>query len=417
VTDKSGLIKMEFKQKILKNGLTIIGELNDSAKSAAVGFFVKTGSRDENPQINGVSHFLEHMLFKGTEKFSSFEVSAAFDRTGAQFNAFTSEEITTFYAAALPEYIPQITSLWIELMRPALRDDDFNVEKDVIKQEIAMYQDLPDFEASEKCRTLYFDSHPCGQSILGRTESIDNLTAEQMRSYFNSRYVPNNMSLVAAGNFNWQQICSLAEQGCSNWQKIPVSRNTDDYKGSSKTEHIEKPNIAREHICLMSYAVSAQNDRRFAAFLLATVIGDSTGSRLFWELVDKALAEEAATRLGAMDGTGVFQTYIQCSPANVDKVLDTVSRIFSDVAENGITKDELTKAKNKILSALVIKNEVPIGRLFDVGLNWTYLNQYRTITDDLNAIKSVTVNQVCELAKELKITDYTRFSIGPLQKS
>jgi predicted Zn-dependent peptidase len=167
----------------------------------------------------------------------------------------------------------------------------------------------------------------------------------------------------------------------------------------------------------MSHAVSAQDDRRFAAFLLATIIGDSTGSRLFWEIVDKALAEEAVVRLGAMDGTGVFQTYIQCSPQNADKAMDTVSRIFSDVAKNGITEDELAKAKNKILSALVIKNEIPMGRLFDVGLNWLYLNQYRSVADDLDAIKSVTIDQVCQIARELKITDYTRFSIGPSQKS
>jgi predicted Zn-dependent peptidase len=404
---------MEFKQKILSNGLAIIGELNGSAKSAAVGFFVKTGSRDENPQINGVSHFLEHMLFKGTERLNAFEVNAAFDRTGAQFNASTGEETTVFYAAVLPEYLVQITSLWIELLRPALRNDDFNIEKNVIKEEIAMYEDLPDFQVMEKCRTLYFNTHPCGYSVLGSVESINNLAAEQMRAYFNSRYVPNNMSLVVAGNFNWDQICTLAEKDCSKWQKKEIGRNTNDYAGDKKIERIEKPNIAREHICLMSRAVSAQDERRFAAFLLATIIGDSTGSRLFWELVDKALAEEASMHLGAMDGTGVFQTYIQCSPQNVNVVLDIVSRIFREVAEKGITEDELDKAKNKILSALVIKNEVPMGRLVDVGLNWMYLGKYRTIADDINAIRAVTANQVCELAKELKIADCARLSIGP----
>jgi predicted Zn-dependent peptidase len=409
---------MEFKQKILDNGLTIIGELNAAAKSAAVGFFVKTGTRDENPQINGVSHFLEHMLFKGTERLNSFEVNAAFDRTGSQFNAFTSEEMTVFYAAVLPEYLAEVTKLWIELMRPALRNDDFDIEKNVIREEIAMYQDLPDFEAMEKCRTLYFDSHPCGYSVLGSVEGIDTLTAEQMRTYFNSRYVPNNMSLVVVGNFNWDQICSLAEQGCSKWQKSPVSRNTDDYKAAGgKTERIEKPNVAREHICLMSGAVSAQDKRRFAAFLLATIIGDNTGSRFFWELVDKALAEEASMHLGAMDGTGVFQSYIQCSTDKVNMVIDIAQKIFNDVIAKGATDDELTKAKNKILSALVIKNEVPMGRLVDVGFNWMYLGEYRTIADDVNAIKAVTVNQVCELAKELNVADFTRFSIGPPAKT
>src|SRR4030042_1189442 len=134
---------MEFKKKILANGLAVIGEVNKSAKSAAVGFFVKTGSRDETKQINGVSHFLEHMLFKGTEKLSTLEVNEAFDRTGAEFNAGTGEESTVFYAAVLPEYLVKVTKLWIELMRPALRDEDFNIEKNVIKEEIAMYEALP----------------------------------------------------------------------------------------------------------------------------------------------------------------------------------------------------------------------------------------------------------------------------------
>ncbi len=147
---------MEFKKEQLDNGLCLIGEINKSAKSAAVGFFVKTGSRDETEQINGVSHYLEHMLFKGTEKLSALEVNKAFDRTGAQFNAFTSEENTVFYAAVLPEYLVEVTELWITLMRPALRNEDFNIEKSVIKEEIAMYMDMPSFDVMDRCRRLHF---------------------------------------------------------------------------------------------------------------------------------------------------------------------------------------------------------------------------------------------------------------------
>ena len=157
---------MEFKKKKLANGLSLIGEINKSAKSAAVGFFVRTGSRDESKQINGVSHFLEHMLFKGTEKLSAFEVNKAFDRTGAQFNATTGEENTVFYAAVLAEYLIEVTELWAKLMRPALRDEDFNIEKNVIKEEIAMYKDLPSFDVMDRCRNLHFDGHPCSKSAL-----------------------------------------------------------------------------------------------------------------------------------------------------------------------------------------------------------------------------------------------------------
>ena len=408
---------MEFKSEKLENGLIIIGEINKSAKSVAVGFFVKTGSRDETEQINGVSHFLEHMLFKGTDELSALEVNEAFDRTGAQFNAFTSEENTVYYAAVLPEYLAEVTGLWTQLMRPALRDEDFDIEKNVIKEEIAMYKDLPSFDVMDRCRTLHFDGHPCGNSVLGSEESIDNLTAEQMRDYFVKRYAPNNIVLACAGNFDWNQICSLVTNSCNTWQRQTIGRKLDHSEGSRKQERIEKTNLVREHICLMSSGVSAQDPRRFAASLLAVIIGDDVGSRFFWELVDKALAEAASMQFGAMDGTGAFCSYIRCSSENVTMVLDIVRRIFNDLAESGVGEDELTKAKNKILSALVIKNELPMGRLVDLGFNWTYLQEYRTIEDDISAIKAVNVDDIHSLIEQFRPGDFTQLSLGPGRSS
>ncbi len=408
---------MEFKKEQLANGLDIIGEVNKSAKSAAVGFFVKTGSRDESEEINGVSHFLEHMLFKGTEKLSALEVNEAFDRTGAQFNAFTSEENTVFYAAVLPEYLLEVTGLWIELMRPSLRDKDFSIEKNVIKEEIAMYKDLPSFDVMDRCRRLHFDSHPCGNSVLGSERSIENLTAGQMRDYFDGRYAPNNMVLACAGNFGWDQICSIATESCGRWRERDVGRKLEHFGGSKKKERLEKSNLAREHICLMSAGISAQDPRRFAASLLGIIVGDNVGSRFFWELVDKALAEAATMQFGAMDGTGAFYSYISCSTSKVGQVLDIVGGIFRSLSKEGITEDELRKAKNKVLSALVIKNELPMGRLIDLGFNWVYLKQYRTVEDDINAIKSVTVDDVNVLIEQLKPGEFTQLSIGPAENN
>lgn len=406
---------MEFKKEVLSNGLCIIGEVNKSAKSAAVGFFVKTGSRDETEQINGVSHFLEHMLFKGTEKLNAIEVNEAFDRTGADFNAFTNEENTVFYSAVLPEYLAEVTGLWIDLMRPALRDEDFNIEKNVIKEEIAMYKDLPSFDVMERCKTLHFDAHPCGNSVLGTEQSIDNLTGEQMRAYFAGRYAPNNMVLACAGNFDWDRLCAISRQDCGKWQAQDASRKLQHCQGSRGKKRIEKSNLSREHICLFSPAVSAQDPRRFAASLLGFIVGDDVGSRFFWELVDKALAETATMQFGPMDGTGVFCSYIRCSSENVSKGLDIVRDIFQNLSDNGITDEELTKAKNKLLSALVIKNELPMGRLIDLGFNWTYLQQYRTVADDVEAIKAVTIDDVHSLIEQFNPGQFTQLSIGPAQ--
>ena len=406
---------MEFKKETLENGLTLIGELNKSAKSAAVGFFVKTGSRDETDEINGVSHFLEHMLFKGTDKLSASEVNEAFDRTGAQFNAFTNEENTVFYAAILPEYLVEVTQLWAQLMRPSLRNEDFDIEKNVIKEEIAMYKDQPSFDCLEKCRRLHFDGHPCGNSVLGSEESIDNMTADQMRDYFNNRYAPNNMVLACAGNFDWEQVCKVAADYCNQWLEKTVERKTQHHCGSKKKERIDKPNLVREHICLMSTGVSFQDSRRFAAGLLGTIIGDDVGSRYFWELVDKAIAETASMQFSAMDGTGAFYSYIRCGRENVGRVLEIVQNIFDSLIKDGITEEELTTAKNKVLSALVIKNELPMGRLIELGFNWIYLKQYLSIEDDVNAIKAVTVDNIHSFLEEFNPADFTQLSIGPAQ--
>ena len=404
---------MEFKKKILANGLSIIGEVNKSAKSAAVGFFVKTGSRDETQQISGVSHFLEHMLFKGTDKLNSQQVNEAFDKTGAQFNAFTSEETTVYYAAVIPEYLIEVTGLWIELMRPALRDEDFNIEKNVIKEEIAMYKDMPSFDVLDKCRKLHFGEHPCGNSVLGSVESIDKLAAVQMREYFGRRYVPNNMTVACAGNFDWEQISSIVENSCGKWPKQESLRKLEDWPGTKKTERTEKPKLAREHICLMSRGVPIQDNRRFAAALLSTVIGDSTGSRYFWELVDTALADAASMQYVPMDGTGAFYTYISCGSDNSTKVMEIVKNIFAKLSKEGITEKELKTAKNKILSALVIKNELPMGRLIDLGFNWTYLRQYHTVEDEMNAIKAVNLADISSLIEILKPGEFTQVSLGP----
>jgi predicted Zn-dependent peptidase len=404
---------MEFRNTILSNGLAIVGELNGSAQSAAVGFFVRTGSRDETSAISGVSHFLEHMMFKGTDKFSALEVSEAFDRLGAKFNAFTSEENTVYYAAVLPEYLLEVTDLWSQLMRPSLRDDDFNIEKNVIKEEIAMYKDLPQFDVMDRCRALHFKDHPCANSVLGTDESITILTADQMRDYFTNRYAPNNMVLACCGNLDFDAICSLAETKCAHWEPTDVKRTLSFYDGSRQKLRKEKTNLLREHICLVSPAVAMQDERKFATSMLSMIIGDYTGSRFFWALLDTAIAETAEMQYESMDGVGALYSYIRCSPENALKAIEIVKDIFENLTADGVTEDELHKARNKVLSALTIKSELPMGRLTSLGFNWVYLKEYRSVSDDIEAIKAVTVDDVNAVIAEFDPADFTQLSIGP----
>mgnify|MGYP002624923945 CR=1 FL=1 len=194
---------MKFHRQILPNGLEIVAEVNDAAVSSAIGYFVRTGSRDEWDAVSGVSHFLEHMVFKGTERRSAADANREFDEIGADYNAFTSEENIVYYASALPEYVDCAVRLFGDLLHPALRDDDFETEKQVIIEEIRMYEDQPPFGADERCKAIHFGTHPMGRSILGTVESITNLTAEDMRAYARQKYSPKNITLVGAGRIDF----------------------------------------------------------------------------------------------------------------------------------------------------------------------------------------------------------------------
>lgn len=404
---------MNFKHRQLDNGLVVIGEINPNAQSAAVGFFVRTGSRDETPDVSGVSHFLEHMLFKGTETLSALDVNEAFDRLGAKFNAFTSEENTVYYAAVLPEYLEAVTEVWTQLMRPSLRQDDFDMEKQVILEEIAMYLDMPDFLVFDRGRELYFGDHPCGNSVLGSVESITALTSGQMREYFTRRYAPNNMTLACCGNVDFDAICRLAQQKCSHWTPDQAGRDLPGHRSRPQKNYDAKANLNRRHLALYSPSVSMQDDRWYAAKLLSVIIGDASGSRYFWSLVDPAIADTAMMDLASMDGTGALCSYVCCDPQNAAQVEDILDGIFESLAQNGIEDGELTAARNKVLSSIVLKSEQPMGRLVSLGFNWVYRSEYISVAQDVEHIRAITVEDIQRLITEFDPRGYSLYSLGP----
>ena len=218
-TSHHGLTPMRFQETTLDNGLQVIAELNDQAYSVAAGFFVKTGSRDESAELAGVSHFLEHMTFKGTPRRDAVAVNRDFDRVGAKHNAQTSEEDTFYHVTCLPEYLPQAFDVLSDILRPTLRGDDFETEKKVIIEEIRMYLDNPMSVAYEAAKATHFGEHPLGNSILGTVESIACLQADQMREYFAHRYCPSNIVLAFAGKWDWNSLVGLAQAHCGAWQK------------------------------------------------------------------------------------------------------------------------------------------------------------------------------------------------------
>jgi predicted Zn-dependent peptidase len=408
---------MQFHRQVLPNGLEILGETNPSALSVAVGFFVKTGSRDEVAGESGVSHFLEHMLFKGTEKRSAFDVNRDFDRIGADNNAFTSEENTVYHATVLPEYLPDVVDVLADMLRPALRQDDFDTEKGVIQDEIVRYEVQPAWSTYDHSRKVYFQSHPLGQSILGTKESIDALTRDQMLDYFKRRYVAPNILAVAAGKFEWDGFVRLIEKQCANWPSGPVGRvGRVPAVGTATISAIHRPKVMQEYVMLWNAAPAADSPLRYAAHLLASIVGDYVGSRLYWALVDPGHAESADMGYYEYDAAGVFVTSFSGSPEASDENLKRVRTVLAEVQQKGVLPAELELARTKLASREVRASERTFRRMLGLGRDWTYLGQYRTLDDELAAIDSVTIETVNELLQKHPLNDFTIVGLGPAEK-
>lgn len=409
-------MNMQFEQRTLDNGLTLIAEAAPRAHSAAIGFFVRTGSRDETPDVSGVSHFLEHMAFKGNDRYQAADVNRIFDEVGARYNASTSEEVTLFYAAVLPEYLDRTFELLAALLFPSLREEDFETEKQVILEEIGMYEDMPGYLAHEKAMQVHFAAHPLGRSILGPAETIRALTIEQMRRYHQQRYRAGNITLAGAGRLTMTHLTRLAERCCAAWPEGAAPRDAAPALPARGTLVVLRPQSQQQHLALISSGPPAASPARFAAELLSIVVGDALGSRLYWELVDPGHAESAELSYNDYDGSGAWLSYLCCRPEQTRDNLTRIARIYRTVSREGISEQELDQARNKAASRIVLQSERPIGRLASLGGNWVYRREYRSVQDDLAALRRVTTSDVAQLLEEYPLEPTTTVAVGPLEQ-
>lgn len=405
---------MKFCEHQLDNGLEIVAEVNPDAYSTSLGYFVKTGSRDETADVAGVSHFLEHMLFKGTPRRSAADVNRELDEIGSHANAYTSEERTVYYATVLPEYQARAVEILSDMMRPALREDDFETEKKVIIEEICKYEDQPPFGAHEKAMAAYFASHPMGNNVLGTVESVSALTPQAMRAYFDQRYSPANITLVSAGNVDFDQLCADVEKYCGQWEPKDALRDTPPASARTKFEVITKELATQEYVVQIAPGPATESDERFAARLLATIVGDDSGSRLYWEMIETGLAETAAIWPYEFQGTGIFMTFLSCAPEQTAANLQCILDVQKQVEQHGVTEDELELAKTKICSSLVIRSERPASRLSAVGSGWIGRHEYRTVRQIVDAFRAVTLDDVAGILKKYPLTQNTTVAVGPL---
>ena len=407
---------MQFAADQLDNGLKIITETNSDVHSVAVGFFVRTGARDETAEVSGVSHFLEHMAFKGNDKYDADDINRMFDELGANFNASTSEEVTLYYASVLPEYLPKTFELLSILIRPSLRLEDFEIEKKVILEEIGMYEDQPWFTCYDKTMQAHFTGHPLGQCILGTTESVSALTAEQMRAYHEARYCAGNITLAVAGKIEHADVMALAKQHCESWSAGSTPRDTAEANPAGGFKFITRDSSQQQYVMQMSPAPSADDRLRFAAQILAVIVGDESGSRLFWNIVDPGTADACEIGYYDYDGSGTWLTYLSCQPEVTQQNLTTIESIFEDVNKNNVTQEELETARNKAASRIVLRSERPMGRLSSLGNNWVYMQEYRSVEDDLQTLQSITLEDIRALLDKYPLGNRTTVALGPLSE-
>ena len=406
---------MEFMHATLENGLAVIGERNEAAQSMACGYFVKTGSRDETPEVSGVSHFLEHMMFKGGDRRSADDINREFDELGAQYNAFTSFENTVYFGRVLSEYQPRLIDLLTDMMRPALRDDDFDMEKKVILEEIAMYKDNPSAVLYYLAREIFANGHPSGNSILGTTESITALERNQMMSYFERRYSPGNLIVALTGAFDWDAAVRQIEESTRDWIPFDVGREAPDLNHAVKTKVVKNDQFTQEHLIWFWPSVSRQDERRRAAGVLAASLGSSVGSRLYWGLVDPGIANSARLSISAEDRFGVYLASASCEPSRASEVVQKVQDILRDATQDGVSVEEMERAKQKIASEMVLSSETPMSRLVPVGMAWAYRGEYIDTDETVNRVLSVTKEDIDALLADDPFAKGTLVALGPLE--
>ena len=405
--------RLRFDRTVLDNGLTVVGEFNPYAATVAAGYFVRTGARDETPEVAGVSHFLEHMMFKGTDRRSAADINRSFDELGAQYNAFTSEERTVYYGALLPERLPTLLDLLSDMMRPALRDEDFEVEKNVILEEIAMYEDRPHFRVFELAGERFWNGHPLGNSVLGGQASIRSLRREQMLAYFGRRYAPSNLTLAIAGAYDWEAVTEQVRALTSGWEPYDVTREFPTPEPARGQAATEDPKLERVHAALFAPGLAAADERRYAAAILANVLGDDSGSRLFWSLVDRGLADSASLGHEASDGAGAYVGYVSAAPERATEVIDTFRRVVVEAQDDALDPAEWRRAQRKLATGLTLRAETPLGRLVSLGVGYQTLGRYQSVQEVVEAVMSSSVEQGRALLAERPFDRLYVHTLGP----
>lgn len=416
---------MAIRRTELGSGLRVVTERMPGVRSVALGFWVLAGSRDEPPPISGSSHFLEHLLFKGTKTRSARDIAEAFDAVGGDVNAFTAKEYTCFYSRIRDRDLPMaVDHLSDMLQRSVLKEADFESEKRVILEEINIHEDTPDDLIHDLFTETLWPNHPLGRPVLGTKKSIRSATREQVRRFYRKRYVPGNLVVVAAGNLHHEQLLDLLSssmetgrirrEGPATWNVRKAGRPPVP----SGRLVVRKRDTEQAHICVGTSGLSRTDADRFAFGVVNNAIGGGMSSRLFQEVREKrGLAYSVYSYHSMYAEAGIFSAYAGTTPARAKAVLGLVRAQLEEVAEKGLGPDEFERAKGHMRGSLVLSLEDPGGRMSRLGKSEISHGETLTVNQLLARIAAVTPEDANRAAERVLSQPMTTTVLGPFARS
>ncbi len=394
----------------LDSGLRVVSERIDTVRSIALGFWVRTGSRDETVEEAGVSHFLEHLLFKGTSRFSSTEIDQIFDAMGAEINAGTGKETTSVYSRFLDQHLDRAFDVMADMvLRPAYPDIDS--ERQVVIEEIAMYEDEPSDKVHDVLAKAVFGDHPLGRPVIGRAEVIANVPVPEISAYHDERYAPSNLVISGAGNIEHDRLVEMVKAACE--AGVPVSNGARVLDPAP--DHVDpkmcffQKQTEQYHVTLGAPGIPRGDDRRFALRILDTILGGSTSSRLFQEVREKrGLAYSVYSYSSQYLDSGQVGMYVGTRPDNVPEAMEVIAGELRKLREDGVAPDELERAKENVKGRTVLSMESMLARMNRLGSSVLTGIPLLSLDEVLARTDAVTADDVGALVTELY--DPTRLS-------
>ncbi len=414
---------MSVRRTVLPSGLRIVTEEVPSVRSAAIGIWVNVGSRDETPAVAGASHFLEHLLFKGTTRRTALEISATIEAVGGEMNAFTSKEYTCFYARVIDTDLPMAIDVVSDLITSSIVSAlDVDAERKVVLEEIAMRDDDPSDLVHDLYAETYYGNTTLGRPILGTIKSIKEMSRSSVFNYYKKKYLPQDLVVAVAGNIKHKRVVAMVIDALSrdnflNVKGAPQIRpNTPIKTKPMQSVGLLTRKTEQAHMFYGMEGVARSDERRFAMGVLASALGGGMSSRLFQEIREKrGLAYSVYAYAQQFAGSGQIGFYAGCNPTKAIEVVEIIREVLADVAENGMSHEEIERAKGAVRGSLVLSQEDSASRMSRIGKNEIVYGQVMGFDDILKAIARVNPSDVREIASEYLTKSPTLALVGPFK--